>query len=630
MHSNRHTARFLLLETYRSESPLKTAYLSAKRVRAVAIAGLLMAFAAAPVVGFGADHLDAPSLTSPGGDGALDIADVFVFEGENSSNTALVMTTNPAAGALSSQAFATDALYQLKIDIDGDAVADMSAQASFIGDAPNQEVVFTWATGADAESNAVGTNAIAGGGVNEVLSVSVGGQAFAGLRSDPFFFDLGGFLGTVEGNGPRQLNDGDESDFFAELNVNAIVIELPDTVLGTNIAVWATTHRDGVQIDRMGRPAINTVVNSPGPIVGAPVENKNVFNGAKPEDDVVNFTQATVAALQAYSSLDTEGAYSDEAAGALAAVLLPDVVTYDTSTSAAGPLNGRALVDDVIDIELGIVTGGDPLGLFADRDADGAINTDGIGPHTDYLGEFPYLGVPHISSQITPGVNDAALLGGVRSDGQWIVPGAGDPFYFGVPGDIPFLGDWDGDGVATPGLYRASTGFAYVRDTNDFGTADREWFMGIPNDIPLVGDWDGDGTDSFGVYRPAEGKVYLRNAQSTGSADVSYFFGNPGDAPFAGDFDGDGTDTVGLFRESVGLVYFRNSQTTGNAESQFFWGVPGDRFVGGDWDGDGIDTVGVLRGDTFFGRNSNTLGEADFQVQVDGSLKPIVSPQIVQ
>jgi hypothetical protein len=73
---------------------------------------------------------------------------------------------------------------------------------------------------------------------------------------------------------------------------------------------------------------------------------------------------------------------------------LPDVVTYDTSTTAAGPLNGRALADDVIDVELRIVTGGDPLDLFP-RDADGGVNTDGIGPHDDYQARFPYLGNPN-------------------------------------------------------------------------------------------------------------------------------------------------------------------------------------------------------------------------------------------
>ena len=50
-------------------------------------------------------------------------------------------------------------------------------------------------------------------------------------------------------------------------------------------------------------------------------------------------------------------------------------------TRAAGPLNGRAPADDVIDVELGLVT-------------QGAITTDCIGPHT-YLSTFPYLGVAH-------------------------------------------------------------------------------------------------------------------------------------------------------------------------------------------------------------------------------------------
>jgi hypothetical protein len=71
------------------------------------------------------------------------------------------------------------------------------------------------------------------------------------------------------------------------------------------------------------------------------------------------------------------------------------VLTFDKSSALPAPLNGRALADDVIDTELRIITGGDPLGLFADRDADGGVNSDGVGPHDDYLAEFPYLGHPN-------------------------------------------------------------------------------------------------------------------------------------------------------------------------------------------------------------------------------------------
>ncbi len=377
-----------------------------RRWIAVAIAALLIAVTAAPTIGFGADHLDAPGLTSPGGDGALDINDIYAFEGEDDSNTVLVMTTNPAAGALSSVLYSTSADYFINVDTDGDAIADKIARFTFGGGEGGQTVSMYWTTD--------GTETlVASGNTNSTIPIDGGGQLFTGLRSDPFFFDLGGFRGTVEGDeGGRGLGDGNATDPFADFNTNAIVVELPDAALGENIGVWGATELDGTQVDRMGRPAINTVVNSSGPLVQAPSENKNVFNASKPQDDVANFTDAVVTALQTYSSLDSEGAYADEQAAALAGVLLPDVLTYDTSTEAAGPLNGRTLTDDVIDIELRIVTGGDPLGLFDDRDADGAINTDDIGPHDDLLSTFPYLGEPHEAEPELDDIVDTAIAAG--------------------------------------------------------------------------------------------------------------------------------------------------------------------------------------------------------------------------
>ena len=110
---------------------------------------------------------------------------------------------------------------------------------------------------------------------------------------------------------------------------------------------------------------------------------------------MLKWTDETINALQAFSALDTEGLYSDDQAAALAAVLMPDMVTFDKASTLPAPLNGRALADDVIDVELRVVTGGDPLGLFMDRDADGGVNSDGVGPHDDYMTVFPYLGVPH-------------------------------------------------------------------------------------------------------------------------------------------------------------------------------------------------------------------------------------------
>ena len=191
-------------------------------------------------------------------------------------------------------------------------------------------------------------------------------------------------------------------------------------------------------------------------------------------------------------------------------------------------------------------------------------------------------------------------------------------FYFGNPGDVAFTGDWDCDGVETPGLYRQSDGYVYLRNSNSQGVADVSFYFGNPGDRPLAGDFNNDGCDTVSVYRPATSSVFVFNRLGSsdgglGAADFSFTFGNPGDKPFVGDFDGDGVDTVGLHRESTGLVYFRNSLTTGIADSQFIYGDPGDRIIAGDWDGDGDDTVAVYRPSDglFYVKQSNSQGNAD-------------------
>ena len=193
-----------------------------------------------------------------------------------------------------------------------------------------------------------------------------------------------------------------------------------------------------------------------------------------------------------------------------------------------------------------------------------------------------------------------------------------DTFYYGHPGDVAFTGDWDCNGEDTPGLYRRSDGYAYLRNSNTQGIADISFFFGNPGDLPLAGDFNGDGCDTLSIYRPAESRIFIINdlgadGAGLGAAEFDFLFGNPGDRPFVGDFDGDGIDTVGLHRESTGLVYFRDTLTTGNADAQFIYGDPGDRVVAGDWDGDGDDTVAVYRPSTglLYVKFANTQGNAD-------------------
>ncbi len=212
-------------------------------------------------------------------------------------------------------------------------------------------------------------------------------------------------------------------------------------------------------------------------------------------------------------------------------------------------------------------------------------------------------------------------VGLVESDqGRWYLrnsKGEQTVFFFGDPDDVPIAGDWDGDGVATPGMYRPTDGFFYARNANAAGIADFACFAGDPDDVPLAGDWDGDGVDTLGLYRVDTQTFFLFNnvcdGNPMGAAQVSFTFGDAGDQPFAGDLDDDGKDELALHRPSTGLVYYRNTPSTGTADVSFIWGNPADEVFAGDWDADGRDTVGLFRPSeaTFYLRNSNTAGPAD-------------------
>jgi uncharacterized protein DUF4331 len=367
-------------------------------IPAIGVAMVVLTVGAVPLMAQAADHLDAPNLGSIHVDasdnlavtktnGPLDINDVYVFKGTTANHTVLAMTVNPAVNlGIGPSTFAAGAEYAFNVDTNGNSRMDRQYVIKF--GTPNSHGVqsyrVTFVKGDHRTTIARGWTG------KSTWKHGVG--SFAGVRSDPFFFDLLGFLGSVKGEGTRRLDDGKQTDFFVGLNTLAIVIEVPNAPLGgngRNIGVWGTT-RDSHhhRLDQMGRPAINTVFN--------PAADKVAFNKTAPYLQPTalggTFHSNVVNTLEAFSALDSEGAYSAADAGTLAGILLPDELRYTVGSAAAGPLNGRALSDDVIDVELNITTGGFP---FAGRDSTGGIPTDGIGPHADYLASFPYLGLPH-------------------------------------------------------------------------------------------------------------------------------------------------------------------------------------------------------------------------------------------
>jgi hypothetical protein len=56
------------------------------------------------------------------------------------------------------------------------------------------------------------------------------------------------------------------------------------------------------------------------------------------------------------------------------------------------------------------------------------------------------------------------------------------------------------------------------------GAADLTFVYGSPGDIPFAGDWNGNGTDTVAVFRPSTGNWYIRLANAAGSADHQIHF----------------------------------------------------------------------------------------------------------
>jgi hypothetical protein len=188
---------------------------------------------------------------------------------------------------------------------------------------------------------------------------------FAGIRSNPFFFDLEGMK-----NGMKFTTG---ADTFLDKNVFSIILEVPNSALGSNpkVGIWyrVLIPKDGkpfFQIDRMGRPFVNVGFTKQ--------EDKNTFNRIEPTEDRKLFTKKFSGLLESFG-------HSSESAQKTALTLLPDILDYDYS-SAKGYPNGRKLTDDIIDIQLAVLT-------------NGRVTTDKVGPHEDLLTTFPYLDSPH-------------------------------------------------------------------------------------------------------------------------------------------------------------------------------------------------------------------------------------------
>jgi hypothetical protein len=339
---------------------------------------------------FAADHRDSPlTKAAP----RSDINDVYVFKGEQAAT--LVMTVNPLTSPADTAGLRLDpdTLYEFKIDTNGDATADLAYKLTVDGTGSVQDVTVRRASGVDAVTNAISGDVVLQGKTSAGSAVNVvsGGNAtklFVGPRDDPFFFDLAGFQAGLKFTG---------TDTFKGTNITAIVLDLPQAP-AQQFGVWATTSKkdnlgNWVQLDRMGRPAINTVF--------IPADQKDAFNNNTPDRDKGIYTDEVKAALNSLNSPATD---------ALAGILLPDILTVDMS-KPVGYLNGRGLSDDVIDISLQAITGSTTIG-------DGVNANDRA-----FSAQFPYLASPNTGGAAPEAPNTGNTIANTSSsDYSWTLP----------------------------------------------------------------------------------------------------------------------------------------------------------------------------------------------------------------
>jgi len=325
-------------------------------------------------------HYSGPDWGFPRGDARLDLTDLYAFpKPGDAGKSILIMNVHPSVGETPpgptiAEPFAPEALYELKIDTDRDAVADIAFRVRFTSfNNGTQTATLRCIKGAQAagmgdDGEVIVNGALVSMGQEAQITEAGDYRFFAGWRSDPFFFDRRGALNNLQFTG---------ADFFADKDVCSIVLEVPNSAIGSKeIGLWQRTlirvhdaPGGWVQAERGAHPALLFL------ILGLADAERDAYLTGNPVDDqrfVGSFAHA----------LEHAGGYTPQEATRVAKTLLPEIMYYDPTRAASFPDSGRTLTDDALDTFLAILT-------------NGKVTEDKVGPHSDLLAEFPYLGPPH-------------------------------------------------------------------------------------------------------------------------------------------------------------------------------------------------------------------------------------------
>jgi PKD repeat protein len=209
------------------------------------------------------------------------------------------------------------------------------------------------------------------------------------------------------------------------------------------------------------------------------------------------------------------------------------------------------------------------------------------------------------------------MIGVVRASHDWFLDYNGNgtwdgnvtdrQYALGKAGDIPVVGDWNGNGKTEIGVFRDN--HTWNVDYNGNGVwdgiagGDRIYITGKPGDVPVPGDWNGDKITEMAVFRGNHTWYIDYNGNgvwdSPAGGDRIYITGKPGDVPVPGDWNGDGVTEMAVFRGSHTWYIDYNGNGVWDSpvggDRIYTTGQPGDIPVYGDWNGDRLFEMGVFR-----------------------------------
>jgi Domain of unknown function (DUF4331) len=331
-------------------------------------------------------------------DPSLNVCDFYLFHGPP-GRSVMVMTVNPDVGLSASDVLHTEGLYAFRFEVDGDDVEEVAFKFRFAaprhadgdGHLHVQKFQVHRAEGADAKRADAGTLIVEG----ESGTVSQAGdiKAFVGTAPDMFAGDAQGLHAFLAAYRERRF-DGEAfktpRNFFAHRNVTAIVLEVPNEMIGRGtVHAWATVslygHAPEMQVSRWGLPLITHIFLSND---GDPALIEK-FNTTTPSQDVELFAAPIAKFVESVTAFAGSAESPEDYGKHVAARLCPTTLPYELGTAAGFELtrfNGRPLEDDVMDVMLNLASNS-PL-------RDGAVPD-----RARIKSEFPYFGGPYSATE---------------------------------------------------------------------------------------------------------------------------------------------------------------------------------------------------------------------------------------